>query len=304
MHYKFDETKENLTLSLTKQFHNFPLSHFFDVYKISKKDRYLYINQKRIKINGEIVKSVTHMLRTNDVLEIWLIKEDVDWAFANDAAKLIYQNDFVAIVHKDPGMIIHTQKDDAHCLNAMVAKLYETLRINAPIRPIHRLDEDTSGLVLYVKIPFLQPWFDDQLAMKKIHRHYYALTKGKVFADGKKFGINAKIGRDRHRSGVYRVSSSGKNALTHVEIVSHHADVSFVSCQLETGRTHQIRVHLSHMQMPIINDPVYGVYDKNYTSMCLWANALSFYDPFTHKKHTIKDYLIPQDFQPYIKRDK
>lgn len=288
---QYHYSRENNTLeihtgnSLKKQ----KLSRFFDLYHISRKDRYLLIQNRQIACNGEIMKSAEQVLDSDAVLTIHFPSYEIDWAANEKAAEVLYENDFVLIVHKDPGIIIHSEKEDPHCLNGMVAAYLQAEGEHVPVRPIHRLDEDTAGVLLYVKMPFFQPWFDSQLEERKITRHYLAISSGRPLKPGMKFDMQDPIGRDRHHAGVYRVSSTGRPALTHAECLASEDGVSLIGCTLDTGRTHQIRVHLASHNLPIVNDPLYGHPDHRFTHMGLWADQITFHDPLSHKKHTIKD---------------
>lgn len=190
-------------------------------------------------------------------------------------------------------MIIHAdRKDETDCLNACVARYQKDHDIHAPVRPIHRLDQDTAGLVLYSRIPFFQAWFDEQLKEKKIARYYLAIVYGDL-KPGYTFSSDRCIGRDRHHAGMYRVSSDGKNAYTDFECLEQKGPYSLIRCQLKTGRTHQIRVHLSDLGYPIVNDPLYGAGSHDFHHMGLWADQITFRNPITGKKYTIHDRINP-----------
>lgn len=269
---------------------NRPLSCFFNDYCISRSKRYLLLQNRQIFIQEEAVRCEDTILHKEDVLRIFLEKESIDWAVASEPCKVVYENDFVFLVHKEAGVLIHSSIEDTHCLNAQVAKWIQDKGYCFPVRPIHRLDVDTSGLILYSKIPFFQPWLDKQLSEKKISRHYLAITCGSRAIEGSHFECTDPIGRDRHHSNRYRVSPSGKPAHTSVEILRVRNGYQLCSCTLHTGRTHQIRVHLSAHGFPIVNDPLYGHPSRLFQNMGLWADELLFKDPITKKRHRIRDY--------------
>lgn len=293
MQYHYSRENRTLQIETGSALRGRPLSYFFNLYRISRRERYLLVQNRQIEINGMPVKSAEALMHENDVLVIHFPAYETDWKPNEKQAQVLFENDFVMIVHKEPGIIIHSEKEDADCLNGMVAAYLNAHGESLPVRPIHRLDADTAGVLLYVKMPFFQPWFDAQLKERKITRHYLAITSARALKPGTSFDMNDPIGRDRHHAGVYRVSPGGRNALTHASVKAVRNGISLISCTLDTGRTHQIRVHLSAHGMPIVNDPLYGHPDHHFTHMGLWADAITFHDPLSHKKHTISDIHNP-----------
>ena len=288
MKYQIDQN--HLAVTLSRSYEGKTLHHFFDNYKISRPKRYNLLQSGLVTIDGTSTKNGETILHDHMVLSLPLESGDIDWKPANQPCTVVYENAFVYVVHKEPGIIIHAAQDDPDCLNGLAAKWQLDHNIHVPLRPIHRLDEDTTGLVLYSKVPLLQPWFDDQLAQKKIAREYLAIVTGKPIPVGKKFTCNRRLGKDRHHAGMYRVSSTGKEAFTHFECLAQKDGFMLIRCKLETGRTHQIRVHLSYLGYPIVNDPLYGHPSHKFQNMGLWADTLTFHDPFSNKKHQIHDF--------------
>ena len=271
---------------------------FLNDYYQSKKNKYLLLLNKQILLDGTPVKHSKEII-DHKTITIIFPEEPIDWIPAETECKVIYEDAFIYIVHKDAGMIIHGDPGDTTCLNAYAARYQINHGIKQPVRPIHRLDKDTVGLVIYSKIPFFQPWFDAQLSSKKIHRHYLAITNGNIDPSFR-MTINKPLGRDRHNSGMYRVSSTGVEAITYVEALGNYQSYSLLGCTLETGRTHQIRVHLASIDHPIVNDILYGVKTKDFPAMGLWANWIEFKNPITNKKHKIFDQPNPM-YEPFKK---
>ena len=260
---------------------------FLDDYHQSKKNKYLLIQKKQILLDGTAVKDIHEPLGQKEITLV-LEDEEIDWQPAEQPCQVVYEDAFLYIVHKEPGCIIHGEENDTDCLNAQAARYQMIHGIHAPVRPIHRLDKDTQGLVLYCKIPFFQPWFDAQLAEKKIKRSYLAVCYGHSHT-GEKFTCTQAIGRDRHVSNKYRISPTGQSAVTHVECLAVKDGYNLMRCELETGRTHQIRVHLSSRGYPIVNDRLYGSPSQEFRFMGLWACEIEIRNPITHKKHKIHD---------------
>ena len=296
---KYQLKHGKIDLHIDEQFDNKTLGDLFDYYVQSKKNRYLLLQNNGILINRKKPESENEVLHTKDIVTISLPYEDIDYEPSETECKVVYEDDFVYIAHKDPGMIIH---GDEECLAKQAARYQINHNIYSPVRYIHRLDEDTTGLVLFVKIPFFQPWFDKMLAEKKIHRHYLAITTGRAKIN-QGFRFDKPIGKDRHVNGKYRISETGQPALTKAKCLARNEDYLLMDCILETGRTHQIRVHLSSSNHPIVNDPLYGLPSLDFKHMCLWANKITFTNPVTNVECTVED--IPNKdfyiFRRYIK---
>lgn len=284
---KYERKSDRIVIHPSQQYAEKSVGDFLDEYLISRKNRYLLIQNRQILLDDEAVKNAAEIIGGHDIT-IMIPEEEPGWIPADKACTAVYENDFVYVVHKEAGVIIHGDPGDTECLCAMAAKWQEEHGIHTPVRPIHRLDRDTCGLVFFSKIPFFQPWLDACLAEKEIRRHYLAITRGRSMK-GKKYTFRDPIGRDRHQSGVYRISRTGVDALTRAECLDVRNGYLLFGCELETGRTHQIRLHLSHHGFPIVNDPLYGTASKDFRNMGLWADEITFRDPLTRKKHRIHD---------------
>ncbi len=282
---KYEIQNETIIFKDTKKFET--IENFLDYYKQSKKNKYLLIQNKELFLNDQPVKDI-HEKINQQSLTLHLSKQDIDWVPSDEPCTVLYQDAFILVVHKESGIIIHGEENDTTCLNAKVARYLLDHHIHTTVRPLHRLDKDTSGVVLYSLIPFFQPWFDDCMEQKKIHREYLAIVYGNRKV-GEKFDIHKSIGKDRHHSNQYRISKNGKDAFTHCEVIQQYHEYNLIRCILETGRTHQIRVHLSSIGLPIVNDPIYGKYSKDFKNMGLWAQKISFKDPISEKKHKISE---------------
>ncbi len=296
---KYEINHGRLVIHTAGRYRNKTVEDFLNEYCQSDRNQYLLIQNRQILVNDEPVRDV-HQKLTDEDITLLIPEEEYGWPCADQPCNVIYEDAFCYIVHKDAGYIIHDDANPEHCLMAMAAKWQDEHGIHVPVRPIHRLDRDTQGLVFFSKIPFFQPWFDRQLSEKKIQRHYLAIVKGKCPQD--RFTCNGKIGRDRHRNGAFRISSTGQEACTKVEKIAARGPYTLLGCTLETGRTHQIRVHLADKGLPIVNDPLYGVKSKDFRIMGLWADEIEFRSPLTNKKHKIHD--IPVSEYDYFKGEK
>ncbi|MBR4457113.1 MAG: RluA family pseudouridine synthase [Solobacterium sp.] len=290
MNISYEKKTGRLSLTLPEETEAMPLTEFLEQLHISRPKRFELFQTHALTLNRTDA-APSDILHARDRLDFRLEAQEVDYAPAEREARVIYEDDFVYIVHKDPGIIVH-DPDDPTCLASMAAAYQLSHGISSPVRYIHRLDRETTGLVLFVKIPLLQGWYDAQLEEKNIQRDYLAVTAGKGHA-GQKLTYNQKIGRDRHVNGRYRFSSTGKEALTKVTVLDRKKDFLLMRCHLLTGRTHQIRVHLSGNRHPIINDPLYGIPSEKFRNMCLWADTITFSNPFSEEVTSVHDRFNP-----------
>lgn len=212
-------------------------------------------------------------------------EEEIDYICDPIAAEVLYEDEFVLVVNKPSGIIIHEDdKNKQGTLNNRVAEYYRKTHQKHAVRPVHRLDKETCGCVMYCKSPWIQPYFDAAIEKKEIHRTYLAFVQG--LASFKTKDVQLAIGKDRHVNGKMRISKTGKAALTHVTVLKRipEEQLSVLQCVLETGRTHQIRLHAAALHLPIINDDLYGVKRKGIQSMGLCAWKLEWISPFTKSK--------------------
>ena len=204
--------------------------------------------------------------------------------------EVVWQDAFALVVNKPAAMKVHpNDASEQNTLLQLLQKQY--LRENNlldRLRHIHRLDEATQGLVLFATCSYSQFVLDAMMREKQIDRSYLAWVDGKPATV--KGTIDAPIGRDRNHPTRRIVSKQGQSAVTHYEILDHHHNRSLLRLRLETGRTHQIRVHLKHIGIPIVNDPLYGkdaeksiVFKSNTAmkNMKLLADQLEFIHPWT-----------------------
>lgn len=191
---------------------------------------------------------------------------------------VLYEDDFCLVINKPAGMLVHpTAPQHQKTLANAVTSYYECTGQHHLVRHIHRLDEYTSGPVLYAKNEFAHLRLDEQMRSKTIERIYIAFVQGQVSPALHR--IDAPIGRDRHHSNRRRVSPNGDHAITHVEVLESYKRASLVRLQLETGRTHQIRVHLSHAGHPLIGDALYGGSTALMSYQALHGERLLFTHP-------------------------
>ena len=279
-----------LEIEIPAEYNHLGITEFMKNYHISGKKRNDLFLSHGILLNRKDA-SPASVLHEKDRLTFRLEQSEIDYAPADTPCEVVYEDDFVYVAHKEAGILVHDH-DDRTCLASQAAAWQLENGISTPVRYIHRLDQETTGLVLFVKVPLLQGWYDAMLEEKKIERQYLAITDGKGHK-GQKFTYNQKIGRDRHESGKYRFSETGKEAVTKAAVLDRKHDDLLMRCRLMTGRTHQIRVHLSGNRHPIVNDPLYGIPSSRYRNMGLWADTLIFFNPFTGERCEVHDRMNP-----------
>lgn len=236
--------------------------------------KHISINQREVHWN-EIVNP-------GDVCQLTFDEEDypekgIPWGDANFVQE-VYQDQHLIIINKPEGMKTHgNQPNEIALLNHVSAYVGQTCYV------VHRLDMETSGLVLFAKNPFILPILNRLLEKKEISREYWAQVDGHI--NSKKLVFKDKIGRDRHDRRKRVVDTkNGQYAETHVSRLKQFPNkTSLVRCKLKTGRTHQIRVHLSHHNFPILGDPLYNNNSKA-SRLMLHAFRLSFTHPLTLEK--------------------
>lgn len=273
------------------------LDQLFQYLHIAKKTKYAYLQNSRIKINLQIVKT-NRSLQMTDQIQIHFMEEEDMISPLFENLQVVYEDDLFLIVDKPSGMLVHSDGvNTEHTLCNLVKGYYICHQIHAPVRPIHRLDMETTGLVIFCKLPFFQPLLDNMLQTKQIQRQYYAFVKG--IMKQKKITITQAIGRDRHNAKKMRISSNGKAAKTTVYIREYMKDMTCIECHLHTGRTHQIRVHMAYLKHPLINDTLYGEVDQRIPRLALHAFRVLLYHPLLQKDICI-ECCLPEDMKKLL----
>lgn len=249
----------------------------------------LRINRS-ILVNGRYL-SFNNLLKNGDQIDLTLdtdikIQHYLPAPLVN--FEVVAENSDLIIVNKPAGIKTHPNRPDEN------GTLYNQLvtYLDTPPLMLHRLDMLTSGLIMVGKDPLVIPILERQLARKTMQRNYVAVVSFELGMP-LKGTIDAPIGPDPADKRKRKVTSSGLSALTHYEVLQHNAKFALVKLTLETGRTHQIRVHLAHQNMPIVGDPLYSSIPAD--QMYLHAYQISYFLPFDWAFQTVKD-QIPREF--------
>lgn len=270
------------------------LSSFF---LSSDKQKYL-LNNHCCFING-VVSNGNTILNEKDVICIDTSFYDNNNFLPDEYdLKILYEDDYLLIVDKPAKCIIYPDdKIKHHTMANYVLNYYLQRDISAKVRHIHRLDYDTTGCLVYAKDMITQAALSKMIEDGNFMRKYLAIVEG-VFTH-KKGKIKASISRDRHINGKMIVNKDGKQALTNYEVLGVNHNCSLLLLKLETGRTHQIRVHMSHIGHPLIGDKMYG--SKIFSSrVFLHSHIVDFIHPITNQRIYI-EYPMPQDMNEYWK---
>ncbi len=212
-----------------------------------------------------------------------------DWMELN----ILYEDDFTLVVNKPAGYEVHPSvAGQRGTLAHAVAAYYDMTNQPVRVRHIHRLDKETTGPVLYAKNELAHYVFDEAMRSKRIERVYLAVVEGLVEQD--RGVVDAPIGQDRHHSTRRRVNETGEQAITRYQVVERFGEHTLVRLQLETGRTHQIRVHMAHLGHPLAGDGMYGGNRRYISRQALHGEKLVWVHPLSGERMTVRAPL-PED---------
>ncbi|ARJ23461.1 RluA family pseudouridine synthase [Bacillus sp. ISL-8] len=243
-----------------------------------------WIKDAVVTVNGKSVK-VNYKVKENDEITVTIPDpEELDIQPEDMKLEVYYEDADVLVVNKPRGMVVHPAPGHTKgtLVNGLMHHCTDLSGINGVMRPgiVHRIDKDTSGLLMVAKNDMAHESLVNQLVAKTVTRRYKAIVHGVIPHD--KGTIDAPIGRDKKERQSMTVDENGKNAVTHFQVLERFKDFTLVECRLETGRTHQIRVHMKYIGYPLAGDPKYGpkkTLDMN--GQALHAGILGFDHPRT-----------------------
>lgn len=264
------------------------------------------IDEEKVKANGKIIKS-NYKIKRNDFIEVEM-PEPVELNVCPEKMNLyiLYEDEDVLVVNKDKGVVVHPAPGNytGTLVNGILYHCTDLSGINGVIRPgiVHRIDKDTSGVLVIAKNDEAHNGLAEQFKEHSIKREYYALVEGKF--SNPKGTIDKPISRDKKERIKMAINSDGKRAVTHYEVLEQYdKGVSLVKCTLETGRTHQIRVHMASIGHPLVGDLVYGYKRQkfNIEGQALHAKVLGFIHPRT-KKYIEFTSELPEYFKDLLEK--
>ena len=295
-------------IKIDEQFKNQRIDSYLpQVLDVSRSKVSKMIKNEEILVNGKKTKN-SYILKENDLVEVGEIKEEIMQALPEKMdLDIIYEDDDVIVVNKPNGMVVHPAVGNKSktLVNGLLYHSKNLSTINGEFRPgiVHRIDAYTTGLLMAAKNDKAHKILAKELEEKKTTRKYIALVWGIINTDTGT--IDAPIGRDindRKKMAVTDINS--KDAITHFKVIERYSNATLIELKLETGRTHQIRVHMNYIGYPVVNDPVYGrrkLIDN--TGQCLHAKTLGFIHPTTHEYMEF-DSPLPPCFENILKQFK
>lgn len=262
---------------------------------------------KAILLPGKMVRPNYHVKAGDQISFSWEEKKEVELIPQNIPLDILYEDDDMLVLNKKRGMVIHPApgNPDGTLVNALLyhcgSKIFEACE--DPVRPgiVHRLDKDTSGVMVCAKSQRAFPVLKEEIATHEAKRHYAALVHGQM--EGNTGVIRLPLGRSTRDRMKWDVQpKTGKPAVTHFRVIQFMPHYSLVECILETGRTHQIRVHMSHIGHPVVNDPLYGWKKDHFPceGQVLHSRTLDLRHPVTGEKMHFEAPL-PDDFLACLK---
>jgi 23S rRNA pseudouridine1911/1915/1917 synthase len=277
-----------------------------EINELSRSYAQKLIKDKAVTVNGQYKKQ-SYFVNEGDIIEIFLPeKEELKLEKENIPLDIIFEDNDIAVINKPQGLVVHPAPGNysGTLVNALLYHIDNLSSINGIIRPgiIHRIDKDTSGLLIIAKNDYSHKILSNDLKTHEISREYIALCHGRLTQSNGT--INMPIGRDlrdRKKMAVTQVNS--KNAITHFTVLKNFEYYSLLKLKLETGRTHQIRVHLSHINHPIVGDPIYSKNSNEFgvNKQMLHAFKIKFNHP--RSKEIMTFYApFPNEFKNIIKK--
>lgn len=261
-------------------------------------EQLILVNQKAVKANYKVKTGDQLLVQIPEAAPIDIQPEPMD-------LDIVYEDSDLLIVNKPVGLVVHPAHGhySGTLVNGLLAHCKDLSGINGKMRPgiVHRIDKDTSGLLMIAKNDLAHQHLAEQLKEHSIKRAYYALVQGVISEPAGL--VDAPIGRhevDRKKMAV--TFKNSKEARTHYYVKERFARNTFIECRLETGRTHQIRVHMSYLGHPLVGDPLYGTRKNNldFPGQALHAYALGFVHPRTGEELYFEAPL-PEHFQTVLK---
>lgn len=257
----------------------------------------ILVNDKKVKASYKLELNDKIVINSEDY------EQDTQIVPTKMALDIVYEDEDVMVINKPSGLVVHPGSGNYTntLANGLMYYTKNLSDINGDVRPgiVHRIDKDTSGLLLVAKTNKAHEILADDFKNKRVKREYIVLLNG-VFKQGSAT-IDAPIGRDKNfRERMCVTAENSKNAVTHMKVLKRYKKYTLVSCVLDTGRTHQIRVHMAYIGYPVHNDPVYAKGEATSFGQFLHSYKMKFIHPIT-KKEMEFEAPLPKEFEEFLK---
>lgn len=273
------------------------LIDFLNHFHLSKSKIYTLFLEGNILVNNAPTKREA-LIKKGDIVNI-IENEEIDFICENKKLDIIYEDDYLLIVNKPKNIIVHPDnKANGGSLCSVVANYYKNKGYDLSVKYAHRLDIDTTGIIVFCKDMLSMAYMNYYISLHEVKRYYRAFVGG--IMKNKSGTINLPIGEDRHHKSRRRVSKTGQNAVTNYNVLREYKNYSLVEILLETGRTHQIRVHFSHLGHSLLGDELYNGDCSRFKRVALHSYRLEFVHPVTNEYLSIVKEL-PYDMKELVK---
>lgn len=270
-----------------------PLADLFDSLALSSSR----LKNVKVFVNNAPIVNYGLELKKGDAVRLDYTKEVPFEDYNFEPADIVYEDDLCLVANKPENLLVHSDGNGTDNLTARINGYLLSNGAKYPAQPIHRIDFEAQGLVLFSKNPLLQAYFDRQMEDKKTVKEYIAVIEGNLAK--KHIDINNPIGRNRHIANAMIVTRTGKPSHTHLQQLKNKNGRSLVKATISTGRKHQIRVHLSSNGHPIVGDRLYG---KQGEHLMLQSHHLKFKEPLNQEIVDVTADL-PDSFVPFSDTD-
>ena len=296
---------EETIFTVEKEFEGIRIDKYLSELFKDKSRSYLQglIEKGNIKVNNKDIKSNYKLKELDDISVILPEPILLEVEPEDIPLNIVYEDSDVIVINKPKGMVVHPAPGNYNgtLVNALLYHCKDLSSINGVVRPgiVHRIDKDTTGILVVAKNDEAHNFLSDQLRNHSMKREYYALVEGRISKDSGT--IDKPLGRNKKDRLKFAIVEGGRRAVTHFEVLERYRNTTLIKCNLETGRTHQIRVHMASISHPLVGDNLYGLKKQKYKmdGQMLHAKVLGFIHPKT-KEYMEFSSELPENFESLI----